>query len=412
MQRIQRRWLWFALAIVAVALLMLLSTLSPQNPVLASGSTYTRQPAGYAAWFAYMEERGTPVQRWQRPLEEWIEPQATPDGELAKKSSDTLDPNPRVLLQIFPNVVPRGISYREREWVARGNTLFVLGLLEDVTEAPFRSELESDRGPVVIETRRRFPDSRKASPPDSADSSSNAPDDSSEATPSELDIEPYPGTTLLGDRYGAVVSQQTIGNGRVIYAITPHLAANAYQDESGNFEFLADVVARWEQPIWVDEYLHGYKDEDVIFAEEGSWLAYLAKTPLAIAFCQAAIAFVIILGAKNRRLGPPLADSPATLDNSTAYINAMASVLQKADHSDFVIANVGKAERARLQRALGLGRTPVGDRELIEAWAQHTGRSSRDVESVLNGIQQQNLSENQLADWLRAAASVRQYMPD
>jgi hypothetical protein len=67
MNRSNRRlWLFGAIAIAAVILLTLFA--APANNQLSSGSTYTRAPNGYGAWYAFMEERGTPAKRWQNRL--------------------------------------------------------------------------------------------------------------------------------------------------------------------------------------------------------------------------------------------------------------------------------------------------------------------------------------------------------
>ncbi|MEO1132883.1 MAG: DUF4350 domain-containing protein [Cyanobacteria bacterium J06639_1] len=396
MKQIRRRWVWFAIAIAVAFVLMLLSSVSPNNPTVASGSTYTRQPAGYAAWFEYMQERGTPVQRWQRPPTElWPQDvQAKPPADDATDAASdpaearSRDAEPRLLLQVMPTLGFQGLSRRERAWVEAGNTLVVLGQRASVSSAPFRSEIASDFGEIAIDTRRRL--------------------SLTIATEPELEA-----TTLIGDEQGAIVWQRELGEGRIIYAVTPHLAANAYREEPGNFAFLADLVTRWEQPIWVDEYLHGHKDREVIEAEIGdSSSDYLAQTPLVLLFWQAAIAFIVLVGASNRRLGPPQAESPKVTDNSAAYMRALAQVLQKADRSEFVLSKVGKAERSRLQRALGLGSTPVGDRELIQAWTDHTGQPSSTVERVLDPVNQTQANEGDLAAWLRAVALLRQHLPD
>jgi hypothetical protein len=49
---------------------------------------------------------------------------------------------------------------------------------------------------------------------------------------------------LLGDRFGAIVWEKSIGKGQVILPLHPYLAANAYQDFQGNYEFLAQLVTQ------------------------------------------------------------------------------------------------------------------------------------------------------------------------
>jgi hypothetical protein len=63
----------------------------------------------------------------------------------------------------------------------------------------------------------------------------------------------------LGDRFGAVVWENNYSKGKVISATTAYLAANAYRDEA-NFSYLADLVNKNRQKIYIDEYIHSYKD--------------------------------------------------------------------------------------------------------------------------------------------------------
>ena len=89
-------------------------------------------------------------------------------------------------------------------------------------------------------------------------------------------------------------------------SLTPYLAANAYANEPGNFAFLANLVQQAGGTIYVDEYIHGYKDSDVVVEEvAGSWINYLAETPLLIAAAQVLVVLLIALlanrlGASNR----------------------------------------------------------------------------------------------------------------
>ena len=55
---------------IAVGFLILVTVIfAPNNQISQQGSTYGRDPSGYGAWAAFMEEKGTPIQRWQKPLE-------------------------------------------------------------------------------------------------------------------------------------------------------------------------------------------------------------------------------------------------------------------------------------------------------------------------------------------------------
>ncbi|MDJ0707023.1 MAG: DUF4350 domain-containing protein [Leptolyngbyaceae cyanobacterium MO_188.B28] len=353
---------------IAIAVLILLTLLiAPQNSRYNSGSTYSRAPDGYGAWYAYMEERGADIQRWQKPLAALIE------GDSDSESS------PATLLRIFPNRVYPKLNDLS-DWVQQGNTLVVLGADTRVTEAPFSTQHDSKGGTVKIDTSRRAVN---------------------------LDLAE---TTLLGDRFGAVVWRQKLGEGRVIWAAPSFLGANAYQDEPGNYAFL-DQLAPADQPIWVDEYIHGYKDADTVTLEEGTatWGDYLAKTPWLIVLIQAGILLLIAIWGQNRRFGSPVSLKTPVISNSEAYIQALAQVLRKADSHRFVVEAISKAERRQLQKELGLGAAPVEDSVLLDAWMRQTGRSEADLKQIFHfDGQKRSIHEQDLLTWLQKIQSVRQ----
>ncbi|HAJ62015.1 MAG TPA: DUF4350 domain-containing protein, partial [Cyanobacteria bacterium UBA8543] len=64
----RRLWLFGAIAIGAIILITLLT--APTRNKVSSGSTYSRSPDGYGAWYAFMSERGTPVKRWRKPFDD------------------------------------------------------------------------------------------------------------------------------------------------------------------------------------------------------------------------------------------------------------------------------------------------------------------------------------------------------
>lgn len=362
MRRVKRRW-WIG-ATIAIAAIVLLSLVAAPNH-RSLGSTYSRTPDGYGAWYAYMQNQGTPVKRWQKP-----------SSELEKQNQVTLL---RVLAQ--PN---SGFNYTEQKWVERGNTLVILGVRQSVTLADFSTKQQNDELiNIKIDTRRRAAVSQKQQ-------------------------------TLLGDRYGAVVWQEKIGEGRVIYCVTPYLAANAYQDYPNNYKYLAQLVTQAGKPIWVDEYIHGYRDKETREqAGERDFLSYLAQRPLVAALFQGAIALIVLIVASNRRFGQPATLKSAIADNSTAYIEALAGVLQKAEASDFVIDTVGNAEEKQLQQALGLGQVPLQRQDLIQAWVRQTGRSPIELEQLLRHRQKRRHRDKDLLNWLKQWHTIRSYVkPD
>ncbi|HEY9889748.1 MAG TPA: DUF4350 domain-containing protein [Candidatus Obscuribacterales bacterium] len=358
------------LGLIALGLLFLLVLLlAPATGQSTSGSTYNRAPEGYLGWFDAMTAQGTPVQRWRRPL-----------TDLPAQGQET----PQTLVRIYPGLVNAYQAWDSEwvnDWLAAGNTLIALGIEAPVTEAPFTTQQDSAFGPVTVKTRRRE------------------------------DIGVTSDRHLLGDKFGAIVWQeQHEGAGKLYLALTPHLAANAYQNAPGNYAFLADLATQGGGTIWVDEYLHGFKEADVIATEVvNSWGEYLADTPVQVIAVQSVILLALVLLSQNRRLGNLVAVKPPKVDNSQAYIEALAAVLHKAESTPFLVDMITKAERSRLQKALGFNEAEVDEATLQTAWQQQTGQASPTLKPLLQPPRQVTLKTDAiLKAWLAQLRQLRQ----
>lgn len=356
-RKLDRRLVFGLIAVAAIVALTLF--IAPRSNRLMSGSTFSRSPDGYGAWYAYMQRQGTPVQRWRKNLSE----------------IDQLTGTGNTMIQIDPTAVR---ASQQEKWVKRGNTWIIVGRDLPATEAGFSTQHQSDRGLVKIETSRRLLKSGE--------------------------------TELLGDRFGSIVWQVPSGKGRVIYIGTPFLAANAYQDEPGNFPFFAQLAIRYGRKIWVDEYLHGYREQsEDSAARTRNWGEYLLGTPLAIVLLQTIVVLLVLIWAKNRRFGQPqLLESPRTND-SQAYTQALAGVLYKAGRSEFVVDVVGREEQLQIQRSLGIGGALLDREALISAWVEQTGRSASELEPLFPG--KQRLNEQDLLKWLAKIREIKQHLP-
>ncbi|MFN6481698.1 MULTISPECIES: DUF4350 domain-containing protein [unclassified Nostoc] len=359
MKRSNRLAWMSAIALAAIVLLSLFA--APNNTKLNTGSTYNRAPDGYGAWYAFMQQQGTSIKRWQKPF-----------------SDIQLENNPVTLLQIGGHPRDTTLDSQEREWVEKGNTLVILGAPARVTEAEFSTMQKSPQGDIKIDTRRRY----------------------KKANSQQVD---------LGDRFGAVVWEESYKKGKVIFSTTPYLAANAYQDYLSNFKYLSSLVTQKSNTVFVDEYIHGYKDADVRKKEsEGDLSSFFAKTPVFPILVQVSILLLVLIWAQNRRFGKPVALDIAVVDNSEAYIQALAGVLQKADTTKFVVEMVGKQEQLQLQKALGLGQVLLERETLINFWIEKTGASAAELDAVLKlQSRKQPISEQDLLSWLGKWRNIR-----
>ncbi|PSB30682.1 DUF4350 domain-containing protein [Stenomitos frigidus] len=389
---LSKRQIW--LLSIALATLVILSLFAAPGNRLQSGSTYGRAPHGYGAWYALMESRGLTIHRWQKPLQSLFQPSEpkTPAIETLAPGASTAGisaaafsataaapTDPITLLQIS-NGEP--LSVASMSWVERGNVLVLLGVNTPVTKAPFDSTIANPVGEIRIQTSRRGVDRDAKTKP------------------------------LLNDSFGSIVWRQAVGKGQIIFASTPNLAANAYQNAQGNYEFLARLVTTPNLPIWVDEYSHGYKDSDVIQQEtSGSLLGYLAKTPVLLVVLQTIVILLVLIWGQNRRLGPAIALPTPSTDNSKAYIQALSAVLRKAESSQFVVTTVCKAEQLEVQKALGLGTEPLPLATLLDAWTQQTGQPAAILEAALHpAIHSRRIGESDLLKWLQEIKTIRQQL--
>lgn len=436
----RRFWLLGAIGITAIIIITLV--FAPASNKINSGSTYNRGPDGYGAWYAFMSKRGTKIQRWQKPV-----------ADFAKNP----DPKPpSTLLRIYSSSISGAISDIEKKWVKQGNTLVILGVDAPVTAAPFSNLLPHSVGEIKIDTGRRVPKDKKP---------------------------------ILGDKFGGIVWKENLEKGTVYFASAPHLAANAYQDFPGNYEFLAKLVTQSEgggkeiegteqalavnfiqnpidptsctvankffkggrdahptsnliycgtgilpvvdsgaisqidrtsqktnksiNKIWVDEYIHGYKDPEIIEREsKDNLFTYLAKTPLFPVLIQGTIILIVAIFAGWNRFGQPVTISGPKVDNSEAYIQALAGVLEKANSTDFAVETIGKAEQLQLQKALLLGQTSLESETLTTAWEEQTGRKAAELAELVRSPSRKSrqISDRDLLAWLGKWEQIRQHL--
>lgn len=383
MMRLSRRQT--AILAIALGVIILLTVLTaPIGSEQQSASTYSRAPDGYGAWYAYMQEKGNPVKRWQQPADALFQPDSEAANADSTNGKIARPQTPITLLRIDKDIE---LSAASEAWVKQGNVLVLVGAIADafVTQAPFTSDVASPSGIVRIATSRRYRQSSKSAP-------------------------------LLQDSFGTVVWQKTLGKGRLISVITTYLAANAYQEFRANYELLAKLVTEPGYPIWVDEYLHGYKDSSTDAkdgtASEEDLLSYLSKTPLSLLAVQAIAFLLLLIWGQNHRLGLPEQVEVPTVDNSEAYIQALAGVLHKAGGSEFVLETLGKAEQLNIQKALGLGTSPLPIDDLIAAWSQQTGQPADPLQTLLRtAARHRRVSEAELSQWLETMHTVRSQLP-
>jgi hypothetical protein len=135
----------------------------------------------------------------------------------------------------------------------------------------------------------------------------------------------------------------------------------------------------------------------------------LARTPVKIAVSQLLILVGVLLLSENRRLGNLTRLKAPVVDNSRAYIEALAAVLHKAASHTFLVEMIAKAERAALQKALGFSDPGVEAAAVKAAWIDQTGQPAERLDPLLQPPQTfTQAPERSLRDWLAQLREIRQ----
>ena len=388
----------FTVGILAAGLLLFTLLSAPNNP-RSDGSTYSRSPEGYGAWYAYVERSGQPIDRWQKPLTalfgkeesddlqsdvQDISDQDIPDGASKTNASTSIR---TTLIQISSE--PDDDSPRlDRRWIEQGNRVILIGTRKgktQLTQASFQSEVPvkfgspSQSGTLKIATTRRHRPTSTLQP-------------------------------LVSDSYGTLVWRTPVGNGEIIHILPTFLAANAYQNEAQNFAYLQDLTQG--DRILMDEYIHGYRDPETAAIEgKGDLSTFFAKTPIALIFFQTLIILSVLIYAKNWRFGAIRSLNLPITNNSRAYIQALAGILQKANSTDFVTSTLSQAELKKLQRTLGLGTSTIDPETILQTWTEQTGRSATEFReafslSFSHRDRHKKPSEAELTQWLTKIQTI------
>jgi len=378
---------WFTGGILAAGLLLFTLLSAPNNP-RSDGSTYSRSPEGYGAWYAYVERSGQAIARWQKPLTALFGKDGSdyPQSDVQEISDIASQTNSPIsirttLIQISSEPDSPRI---DRRWIEQGNRVILIGTRKgktQLTNAAFQSEIpikfgspsNPQSGTLKIATTRRH------------------------LQTSTLQI-------LVSDSYGTLVWRTPIGSGEIIHILPTFLAANAYQNEAQNFAYLQDLTQG--DRILMDEYIHGYRDPETAATEgKGDLSTFFAKTPIALMFFQTLVILSVLIYGKNWRFGAIRSLNPPIINNSRAYIQALAGILQKANSTDFVTSTLSQAELKKLQRTLGLGTSRIDPETILQTWTEQTGRSATEFREAFllsssHKDRHKKPSEAELTQWL------------
>lgn len=361
--RQRKSWIWGGIALTVIILLTIFA--APSSNKIMAGSTYSKEPSGYGAWYQYMLDRDFAIERWQKPFSQIID-----------NKKDFTD-KPITYLQVYPSAISlNNLPSSYTQWLRKGNQLIVLNAEGKATKASFVSTQSYNDLQVQIKTTRRKQEVKNP---------------------------------IIKDEQGAIVWKRKIGTGEIIYAVSPYIAANAYQEVADNYQFLASLINS-NHKLFIDEYIHGYKDVETKKVENKETLEdYLAKTiwlPIGIQGLVIAIISLLFLW---QRFGQIEKIEVSKTDNSQAYIEALARVLEKAESTNFVAQTIGKDEQIKLQQKLGLGKRLLAADIVINEWNKQTNTPSNQLQSLLKMMKQtEHITESDLVKWMQKWQQINQ----
>ena len=149
-------------------------------------------------------------------------------------------------------------------------------------------------------------------------------------------------TPLLANKSGVVAVAYRFGKGEVVAITVPAIFGNAYLRRGDNLAFAYDAIAG-HGPAAFDEYVHGYT-EGLSF-----WDALPQPVHTAIWIVVALVALALAFA--NVPFAPPIPAEPPDERDSSAYLDAMASLMRRAHAQRAAIATFAGDARRRTRRS-------------------------------------------------------------
>lgn len=296
MDRGDRRF-WVITGVLAAMLLALTMTTTEVTrnensdfEYFSNRSVFNGKPTGYRAWHVLLEKTGLPVMVWRKDFQ----------------SLEEL-PGPATMIMLEPYTVAgtRDVVFGNRDlellmnWVSKGNTLvfaddFTRKRMRDYAQIMGITVVERVKGPQRQGSALEGQQSERLmmNPAPAMESLSLFVD-----KPLKADLSSYiqtvsaKGTWLLADEAGRPVGMDApFRQGRIILLTVPGLADNSrlQNTEIDNFQWLTNLVVSREQPVYVNEFVHGYSDIPDLFTY------YYQRTPFGRMAVQLLVALLFV----------------------------------------------------------------------------------------------------------------------
>jgi hypothetical protein len=354
---VSKEALWLTFLLTGIVTFVGLATLlaSPRHSsreALVENSVHNAGPSGYKAWFMASQKSGLAIATWE-------------------DSFDTLNelPTPTTMLIVKPyTVTNNSIAFDGKEtakllqWVAKGNTLVLLDDFRRTGSSALLERFHLDlRSPASVVPKASKPapalSRLSLSPQSSAPLGAfiKAPLLSRNVSTlqaghnSLFHAEPI----LQNAKKQTVLMWRPYRKGRLILGTTTDLGENRYlhQSDNDNYQFLTNLLRQTNNPIVVNEFVHGY-------ADSGDLLSYFQKkTPLGGIFAQFVLFFGLLLWLGFVRWKPAASLQEETQPAQGAhspYIDSLAGLYLKSKSASLALTPQLKRIKTTLRQRHGI----------------------------------------------------------
>lgn len=317
-------------AVVLAVLALGRDTVTASGAARSTYSTYDTGPNGYRAFYETLRRAGVPVRRFERAL-----PLLDSDVRTLVLAAYEDDPAAKPLAREDAEDLARFVDAGGRLVVLDGD----FAGKRDFTPGVGSSHPATAAGALALVRGRYTAGVDRVRAPIEA----------------VFGFERWPGATpLLANDRGVVAVAYRHNKGEVVAITAPALFGNAHLLDEDNLSFAYDAVSG-HGAVAFDEYVHGY-DRDETF-----WHA-LPPAVHAATWVVAAIVVLALIGA-NVPFAPPIPLEAPDARDTTAFVDAMASLMRRA-RAGAAVTGAFAADAAR--RSRGRRATPADVEELAE----------------------------------------------
>lgn len=213
---------------------------------------------------------------------------------------------------------------------------------------------------------------------------------------------------LFGDADGPLVLSVPVGRGRLIAIADAQFASNRNLPRAENAVFLARVLAQAVPPggtVLFDEYHHGD-----IALESGTTLWIALGRPAQLAFVQALLALLLVMGVVTVRFGQPVPLGRGQSRTSVEYVASLAGLYRRAKASPAALETLYRQFLRDLSARLALAPN-VSLEQLSEVAARYGGVDKEALRRLLATCEQRLdsgvVAEPELLDLTRQMEAVR-----